>query len=89
LATAEKNALKDQEDARSRFHKWAISKVPAAEIMNVGSGLQVRQLLFAGALNQKQTKKAKVNRLETTRVFKVRDKPYFKTGFSLTNNAPA
>jgi hypothetical protein len=57
--------------------------------MNVGSGLQVRQLLFAGALNQKQTKKAKVNRLETTRVFKVRDKPYFKTGFSLTNNAPA
>ena len=31
-------------------------EVPAAEHMNVGSGIQVRQLLFAGAAHKKRDK---------------------------------
>ncbi len=67
LAAAEEKAVKDQEEAENRFLKWASQKVPGAELMNVGSGAQIRQLLFAGVQNQKPEKGS----LETERVFKV------------------
>lgn len=78
LAEAEKLAKRDQETARERFQDWAASKVDGARHMNPGSGAQIRQLLFAGTLNAKQTvdRKGNIsgpeNRLEFSRVFKVR-----------------
>ncbi len=60
-----------------RFRKWAASKVEGAKHMNVGSGDQIRQLLFAGTLNAKQPAKEKGkakppdNRLDCSRTFKV------------------
>ena len=76
LADGEKAAKLDQERARKRFHDWAASRVEGAKYMNVGSGAQIRQLLFAGTLNANQPcKKGKAkppeNRLEYSRVFKV------------------
>ena len=76
LADGEKAAKLDQERARKRFHDWAASMVEGAKHMNVGSGAQIRQLLFAGTLNANQPcKKGKAkppeNRLEYSRVFKV------------------
>ena len=50
-----------------RFRNWAAQKVPGAKHMNVGSGAQIRQLLFAGVENQKPEK----GTLEDERVFKV------------------
>lgn len=52
LAEAEEMALADKKVAEAYFRQWAASKCPDAEHMNVGSGLQVRQLLFAGAPNK-------------------------------------
>ncbi len=60
-------AEEDQTKAMGRFRRWASSKVPGAENMNVGSGAQIRQLLFAGVQNQKPEKGS----LELERVFKV------------------
>jgi len=60
-------AEEDQKKAMGRFRRWASSKVPGAENMNVGSGAQIRQLLFAGVQNQKPEKGS----LELERVFKV------------------
>ena len=54
LADGEKAAKQDQERARKRFHDWAASRVEGAKYMNVGSGDEIRQLLFAGTLNAKQ-----------------------------------
>uniref|UniRef100_A0A061RMH8 DNA polymerase I n=2 Tax=Tetraselmis sp. GSL018 TaxID=582737 RepID=A0A061RMH8_9CHLO len=53
LAGAEVLAKKDQETARARFKGWAGGIVPDATLMNVSSGLQVRQLFFAGVKNKK------------------------------------
>ena len=64
---AELKADQDQKEAMNRFRRWASSKVPGAENMNVGSGAQIRQLLFAGVQNQKPEK----GNLEFERVFKV------------------
>jgi len=61
-------AEEDQKKAMGRFRRWASSKVLGAENMNVGSGAQIRQLLFAGVQNQKPDKGS----LELERVFKVR-----------------
>lgn len=60
-------AVKDQAEAMNRFRGWAAQRVPGAQVMNVGSGAQIRQLLFAGVENQKADK----GTLETQRVFKV------------------
>jgi DNA polymerase-1 len=65
LANAEKQALADKKVAEDYFRAWATSKCPAAERMNVGSGIQVRQLLFAGAANKKREKPG----VEKTREF--------------------
>ena len=51
----------------NRFRSWASQRVPDARLMNVGSGAQIRQLLFAGVQNQKADK----GTLETERTFKV------------------
>lgn len=59
--------MKDQAEAMDRFRSWASQKVPGAQLMNVGSGAQIRQLFFAGVQNQKGDK----GTLETERVFKV------------------
>ena len=67
LAEGEKKAYLDQEQAMHRFRNWAAQKVPGAKHMNVGSGAQIRQLLFAGVENQKPEK----GTLEDERVFKV------------------
>ena len=47
--------------------RWATSKVPDAHYMNVGSGAQVQQLLFAGVDNKLTDKEP----LPLERVFKV------------------
>lgn len=59
--------MKDQAEAMNRFRGWASQKVAGAQHMNVGSGAQIRQLLFAGVQNQKPEK----GTLETERTFKV------------------
>ena len=56
LADAEVQALGDKKVAEDYFRAWAFRKCPAAEHMNVGSGIQVRQLLFAGAPNKRRDK---------------------------------
>ena len=65
LANAEEQALEDKRIAEDYFRAWAMKKCPAAEHMNVGSGIQVRQLLFAGAPNKKRDKPG----VEKTREF--------------------
>lgn len=65
LADAEKRALEDKKVAEDYFRAWATGKCPAAEHMNVGSGIQVRQLLFAGAPNKRRDKPG----VEKTREF--------------------
>ena len=67
LKEGEEKAVKDQDEAMKRFRRWASQRVPGAENMNVGSGAQIRQLLFAGVSNQKAEK----GTLEHERVFKV------------------
>ena len=71
LAAAQKRAMADQEEAVTRFKAWASRYVRGAEHMNVCSGAQVRQLLFAGAPNSKFPDDAD-KRMELTRAFKVR-----------------
>ena len=71
LAAAQQRAVADQEEAVTRFKSWASLYVHGAEHMNVCSGTQIRQLLFAGAPNNKAPDDA-TKRLELTRVFKVR-----------------
>ncbi|KAK9839857.1 hypothetical protein WJX81_006741 [Elliptochloris bilobata] len=67
LAAGEVRALQDQEDAKTRFRRWAAARVPAAEQMNICSGPQIRQLLFPGVPNRKPD----AGNLEMERVFKV------------------
>ena len=62
----------DQVEAQAFFREWASERVPDAKLMNIGSALQLRQLLFAGALNQKTSEA-----VEMVRVFKVPN----ETGF--------
>ena len=62
----------------TRFKSWASRYVCGAEHMNVCSGAQVRQLLFAGAPNSKAPEDAS-KRLELSRIFKVRQ-PVRKPG---------
>ena len=70
LAVAEQKALADQKEAQERFRSWARSRVPDAEFMNVGSGPQIRQLLFAGVANANSGPDKKEDFLELERVFK-------------------
>ena len=72
LAKIEKIATEDQVEAQAFFRTWASERVPDAKLMNIGSALQLRQLLFAGALNQKTSEA-----VEMVRVFKVPN----ETGF--------
>ena len=65
LANAEKQALADKKMAEDYFRAWAVTKCPDAEHMNVGSGIQIRQLLFAGSPNKKREKPG----VEKTREF--------------------
>lgn len=71
LADAEIKANQDQAEAMNRFRSWATQRVPGAANMNVGSGAQIRQLLFAGVENQKAGKGV----LEHEKVFKVGHSP--------------
>ena len=66
LGEIEKTATDDQVEAQKFFRSWASERVPDAKFINVGSALQLRQLLFAGALNQKTSE-----RVEMVRTFKV------------------
>ena len=68
LARAQLHAEADQREAQERFRSWVVARVPAAKYMNVGSGAQVQQLLFAGVANKNPSKKP----LELERVFKAR-----------------
>lgn len=52
LAEIEKLAKSEQEVAVNRFRKWASSFCPDAKYMNVGSDVQLRQLLFGGTVNR-------------------------------------
>ena len=66
-ANAQQLAERDPCEAQERFRSWAVARVPAAKYMNVGSGAQVQQLLFAGVANSKATDKPGV---PLERVFK-------------------
>lgn len=52
LSKMEEVAIVEQEKAASRFKSWAATYCPDAKYMNVGSGTQVRQLLFGGSPNK-------------------------------------
>jgi len=67
LAAMEEVAKKDQESKENIFRSWAAQYVPDAAFMNVGSGPQIRQLLFAGVPNQKPD----LGDLEVSRTFKI------------------
>lgn len=67
LAQAEQQAMRDEDIAKARFRTWATSKVPDAQYMNVGSGPQVLQLLFAGTPNRLEKKPG----VPLSRTFKV------------------
>ena len=69
LREAQVLAHSDTESAESRFRTWATKYVQGAKYMNVGSGPQIRQLFYSGAVNQKPTKKDEY--LEMERAFKV------------------
>ena len=69
LREAQVLAHSDTESAESRFRTWATKYVEGAKYMNVGSGPQIRQLFYSGAVNQKPTKKDEY--LEMERAFKV------------------
>lgn len=73
LAAAQQQAEADQAQAQERFRRWAASRVADAVYMNVGSGAQVQQLLFAGAANAlaQGSKGADKPPLPLERVFKV------------------
>ncbi|KAI8477360.1 MAG: hypothetical protein J3K34DRAFT_591 [Monoraphidium minutum] len=49
LRAQEAQAKLDQAASEAYFREWAAAKVPAAALMNIGSGLQIRQLLFPDA----------------------------------------
>ncbi|XP_057856787.2 DNA polymerase I B, chloroplastic/mitochondrial isoform X2 [Cryptomeria japonica] len=53
LSKMEEVAIVEQEKAASQFKSWAATYCPDAKYMNVGSGTQVRQLLFGGSPNKK------------------------------------
>ncbi|KAJ1389585.1 Ribonuclease H-like superfamily [Sesbania bispinosa] len=67
LQDIEKVAKAEQEVAADRFRKWACKYCPDAKYMNVGSDLQLRQLLFGGTVNRKDSNLE----LPTERIFKV------------------
>ncbi|TKY57262.1 DNA polymerase I A [Spatholobus suberectus] len=67
LANIEKVAKEEQEIATNRFRKWASRYCPDAKYMNVGSDIQLRQLLFGGTVNRKDFSLA----LPTERIFKI------------------
>ena len=67
LAAAEERAKREQAEAKERFKSWAERYVPGARSMNVCSGAQVRQLLFANIPNNK----TKEGAIEDARIFKV------------------
>ncbi len=69
LRTAEAKAVEDQEAAKRRFREWVRTRVPDAEWMNICSGPQIRQLLFAGVPNAKGGDKGSV---DLQRTFKAR-----------------
>jgi len=72
LREIEKVAVEDQREAEKFFREWAAERVPDAKLINVGSSLQLRQLLYAGAENEKTMEK-----VEMVRIFKVPN----ETGF--------
>jgi hypothetical protein len=65
-------ALLEQARAGDRFRRWAAKRCPDARLMNVGSDLQIRQLLFGGKPNCKD----KDQSLPPSRVFKVSSPPW-------------
>ncbi|XP_014504885.1 DNA polymerase I A, chloroplastic/mitochondrial [Vigna radiata var. radiata] len=67
LESIEKVAKVEEEVAANRFRKWASRYCPDAQYMNVGSDSQLRQLLFGGTLNRKDSNLA----LPTERIFKI------------------
>ncbi|XP_027369033.1 DNA polymerase I A, chloroplastic/mitochondrial-like isoform X2 [Abrus precatorius] len=67
LQDIEKVAMAEQEVAANRFRKWASRYCPDAKYMNVGSDLQLRQLLFGGTVNRKNSNLG----LPTERIFKI------------------
>ncbi|CAI8586837.1 unnamed protein product [Vicia faba] len=67
LAGIEKVAKVEQEIAEDRFRKWACRYCPDAKYMNIGSEIQLRQLLFGGTVNRKNSALS----LPTERIFKV------------------
>lgn len=49
LELAQARAEAERDRAQEEFRAWASERVPDAKLMNVGSGPQISQLLFAGA----------------------------------------
>ncbi|KAL6283926.1 hypothetical protein ACE6H2_014855 [Prunus campanulata] len=67
LAEIEKQAKAEQVVAANRFRRWASSYCTDAKYMNVGSDVQLRQLLFGGTVNSKDSDQA----VPTERTFRV------------------
>lgn len=67
LAEIEKLAKAEQEIAANRFRRWASRYCPDANYMNVGSDVQLRQLLFGGIANRKDSNQF----LPTEKTFRV------------------
>ncbi|CAK8544046.1 unnamed protein product [Lathyrus sativus] len=67
LAGIEKVTKVEQEIAEDRFRKWACRYCPDARHMNIGSEIQLRQLLFGGTVNRKNSSLS----LPTERIFKI------------------
>lgn len=76
LAAGQRAAEADKHAAIERFRTWAASLVEGARYMNVTSGPQIRQLLFAGVPNKNKDHET----LEMERVFKVRVKSRKRKG---------
>lgn len=68
MAAGQQAAEADKLAAIARFRSWAATLVEDARYMNVTSGPQIRQLLFAGVPNKNKDGET----LEMERVFKVR-----------------
>lgn len=72
MAAGQQAAEADKVAAISRFRGWAASLVEDARYMNVTSGPQIRQLLFAGVANRGKNKETnEIETLEMERSFKV------------------
>ena len=62
LEEVEKVALKDKEKLTVVFRRWAANYCQDANLLNVGSGSQIRQLLYGGTYDKKKNERLPISR---------------------------